>query len=486
MPIENITSPVDKKLLLNISKENSKKRTDAATKPYPNDSVEFSTKEPPKKKKLWKSIGIAIGAAAATLAVTAILFAKHQNNKISKLYKDKLVLSNLAENIEFKEAKTIEDAIKFTKETLGIKDIDKNFTLEALNTANKGLVEVSNANKGKLFMPPALRFEAPVNESNEYIAYVVRDINSKNFGNLVMNKNYFDASFLDKEIKELIYAKNGEKMFTFNKNIETQTSKYFMGNSYVVPNNDLAKLIDAFYKDSSKVSVSDKQKIYYSFLEGYNKSTRSLRSPIEALEKLQKEDGDFLKQNNITINIEELSKLKTEKQKEFLEKIFKKMSQNRQYKYTEYPVISPTSTVHHELGHLQDFAKNLKELDLKEWEIGTKKFWNKLWQDAKNGIKKEDRIGVNEVNNRWGSIEKDKYKKLFEKEPEKFKKQYPDLYEFLTNQEKQQTAGKVSEYAQSGIGEFVAETYKKMISKEKLPEDVLALYKKYNGPTLAA
>ena len=94
-------------------------------------------------------------------------------------------------------------------------------------------------------------------------------------------------------------------------------------------------------------------------------------------------------------------------------------------------------------------------------------------------------MGVKELDNRWGSIEDKYYKNLFENNPEKFKKWYPELYEFLTNQEIQQTAGKVSWYAQSGIGEFIAETYANMIGGKPVPKDVMALYRKYKGPELS-
>ena len=66
-----------------------------------------------------------------------------------------------------------------------------------------------------------------------------------------------------------------------------------------------------------------------------------------------------------------------------------------------------------------------------------------------------------------------------------FKKNYPDLYEFLTNQETQELAGRVSNYAKSGIGEFMADFYAQMATARKyggtIAEDVEALYKKYNG-----
>ena len=59
------------------------------------------------------------------------------------------------------------------------------------------------------------------------------------------------------------------------------------------------------------------------------------------------------------------------------------------------------------------------------------------------------------------------------------------MYEFLTNQETQELAGRVSTYAKSGIGEFIAEYYQRMAQVRKyggtMAEDVEALYKKYNG-----
>ena len=56
------------------------------------------------------------------------------------------------------------------------------------------------------------------------------------------------------------------------------------------------------------------------------------------------------------------------------------------------------------------------------------------------------------------------------------------MYEHLTNSEIQKTAGKISPYAQTGIGEFIADTYAELIKGTKLSDDVMALYKKYNGP----
>lgn len=54
--------------------------------------------------------------------------------------------------------------------------------------------------------------------------------------------------------------------------------------------------------------------------------------------------------------------------------------------------------------------------------------------------------------------------------------------EFANNKAIQETAGKISEYAKTSRDEFIAETYAKIIAGEKIPEDVMILYRKYNGP----
>ena len=75
-------------------------------------------------------------------------------------------------------------------------------------------------------------------------------------------------------------------------------------------------------------------------------------------------------------------------------------------------------------------------------------------------------------------------KNFLQDNPEKFKKKYPDLYEFVTEKCNLQTSGKISAYAQSGIGEFIAETYARMIDGKTIPDDVMALYRKYKGPEI--
>ena len=457
------------------------------TEPYPNDSVELSGKETKKKNRIVKTLlGISAGivGAGTVFCAAVILMARHQSNKIAKLYKEKLIISNLPEKIEFKEAKTIQEGIDFAKNILGIKEVDKDFTLEAINTVNRGLVDVSNANKGKLFIPTRLGFEKPTEKGDDYIAYVVKNINSEKFGNLVVNKDYFDGKFLDEQIHKLLYYDTGEAIYKIRDNLENISTAQRVGCVYPFPENNIAELIKNFYKNSSNLSISDKQKLYYSMEKAYNEAMATYRNPCVALAKLSVDKSDFLTKNNLSIDFDKVIKMNTKEQLKYLQDLISEMGKQGEYWQIRFGIEQPTSTIHHEMGHLQDFAKNLKNLDIKKWRFDIIDIWDEAVHKVKTG---EDisRIGVNEVENRWASIWDDWYEKLLKEEPEKFKKYYPDLYDFVTNENNQQTAGRISAYAQSGIGEFIAEVYARMIEGKKIPDEVMTLYRRFNGPELA-
>ena len=182
--------------------------------------------------------------------------------------------------------------------------------------------------------------------------------------------------------------------------------------------------------------------------------------PMTLLKDLQSE----FKKNGINVSIDELSKLSTKEQSKFLIDSLRKLGKNGQQKFIKVDIDLPDKTIYHEMGHLQDFGKNLKDALLKSYK------------DPNS----------NAIDNRFGNIQNDaKLKSLWEMDKEQFKKNYPDLYEFLTNQETQELAGRVSNYAKSGIGEFMADFYAQMATARKyggtIAEDVEALYKKYNG-----
>lgn len=385
----------------------------------------------PKKKKLSTAakVGIGLTGVLGALIGTCVLVSRHQTGKLKKLYQEKLVLSNLPEKLEFQEAKTLDEALKFAKDTLKIPEVDNNFTLEALNFANRGLVDVANANKGKLFLPKKLQFE---NSNDNTIAYVVRSIESKDFGNLCINSKYFDNKALEEWIKKVLYFKDGKAMFQFKNG---QLITHSVGDFFPIPDKNLSDLIKKYYQNPELLNNEDRRVLWYSLDNGLNKMYGKSKGIKET----------------VKYNLE---------------------------------TTHPRHTIYHELGHLQDYAENLKKLDIMQWEFNLKKVWKEAIENAKAGKGKTDRIGVQEVDNRWNRGNQEDMAKLLKENPEKFKKKYPDLHEFLTNKEIQETAGEVSSYAQSGIGEFVAECYAEMIAGKKLPDKVMELYKKYNGPVV--
>lgn len=56
--------------------------------------------------------------------------------------------------------------------------------------------------------------------------------------------------------------------------------------------------------------------------------------------------------------------------------------------------------------------------------------------------------------------------------------------EFVTDKQIQQTARKVSDYATESPLEFVAETFSQLMEGKTFSEDIMALYKKYGGPSV--
>ena len=435
-----------------------------STQTYPADTIEISATNKIKKTNDKMSTGAKIGVTAlgvlGSLAIGAVCFAKHQSGKLTKLYNEKMQFLELPKHIDFKEAKTVEEGIKFAKDVLKIGEVDSNFTLDAINYANRGLVDVSNANKGKLFMPKKMSYK---DLEENTLAYVIRNIESENFGEFAINKKFFDDNKINKIINNKLFYKNNTQIFKFNNNDEIQT---FAHNGIpIIPSKDVEKLIKKYYKNPNELNINEKRLLCWSLNNGFDKLYANFkRYPLDTIKKHQQY---FEKELNINIDIADLAKKTTKEQEEILgnwtNEIFKKKKSS--IFLIEMDLYSPIETVYHEMGHLQDYAKNLKELDLKRWKLASN-------------------TDVEQVGNHWGCLGSSGYKELFEKNPTKFKKRYPDLYEFLTNQEHQQTAGKISEYAQTSIGEFIAETYAKMVRGDKLPNDVMKLYEKYNGPKL--
>lgn len=414
-------------------------------KDYPPDTVEISGKK--KGLSTGAKWGIALGILATGTIATLAILSKRMPKHLEKLYKEKLVPKTFDKELVYKEAVTKEEAIKYAKEVLGVKEVDEKITLEALNFANSGITDVVNKNIGQgIFIPT--KYVYTTSNSRNYIAYVKSDIMSKDFGELGLNKIYFENEPLTKKLQER-FGKNGIYDIFF-KDIDGPGIQLTPVDK---AGNNIKDLIRKFKESPNSLSLQEKRHLF-----AVEDDIRAIKATTEF------NYAGLLKENKIDLDI---SSLKTPVEiRDAIDKYCK--DHNRKLICNIKLSNEPKETIYHEMGHLQDFAKNLKEIDLKVWNISL--------QDAKN------RVGINEIDNRWSGTTYGNMEKIFKENPEKFKKQYPELYEFLTNKKIHSTALEVSSYASTSIGEFVAETYAKMIAGKHLSDDVIALYKKYNGP----
>lgn len=298
-----------------------------------------------------------------------------------------LKIKKLPENIVFKEAKTLEEAIAYAKDVLKIKSVDKGFTLEALNWVNEGLTHCSNMQKGNAKMPLGLtyQFEEWTNTSKTIASITSR---GEEFCYFNVEKRLFEHKELEKLVDKMLYT---EKNLNY---IQYAPQKWrHVSNSSECLDKKLGELVGRYYQNKPGLSVLEKRQILWG-----------------------------LKEASVEFN----------------------------YSGIKFRIYSPNDglkTVYHEQGHLQDMALNYEALD----------------KEAQGCFI------------RWGTDE------IFK--PEDIDSS--TLLQIFFEEKNKKIVGKVSEYAQCGIGEFIAETYAKLMCGKKLDKDVLDLYKYFNGPKIA-
>lgn len=451
------------------------------------DTIETKKEE---KKGLSKAAkwGLGITGFFAAIGTTALLISRHQLGKVKQLFKDKLVLSNLPEKIEFKEAKSVEEGLKFAREVLGIKEIkgfsefDPKGALEAINFANKGIVDVANANKGKIFLPRRLTLEKM--ESRTTLASANLAIKTDQFGELTINSTHFSHEGLDSILRERYdLVKKAADVSTGTTEKTASKSKARNIKLGIIWSKRYKDLLNKYIKNQSSLSLAEKRElmgIYGTSADFYNNLVHY--NPLTILEL----NLENFKKLGLKYDLEALKKLSLEEQCAKLDDICLQFEK----KTGTIPGIRscedlPYSTIWHEMGHLQDYATNLEKMHIQnsEWTKFKNIFKKPLSTDVKTEMKEYEKfLEADHLVNRW--IKKGDIKKLLKENPDKVKKMMPDFYEHITNPEIQKTAGKVSSYAREGIGEFVAEVYAGLIEGRKFSDDVIALYKKYNGPLL--
>ena len=368
------------------------------------------------KKGLSKKAKWGIAGGIGVGALIAFYIAKGKFTEAKKL----------AENIDFKPAQTIEEAIEFGKKHLGIRSYTgfEAKDIEVINWVNEGLVNTSNKMKGSLRMPKDIVYTDQLGENT--LAGVVTE-KGKYEGWFGVNKKIFDN--IDKSIEKSI--DNLEDVIKF---VKKDNGKWAFIKHPIIAEDDAQEFAKQFVK-YKEGSFTFKQKLdFYASLDVLHNRINSYNEvPFNTIKQLLKQENvkKFCEDNNILTDLEKIKLLSKEEQ----HKIIQSMINNGvELKIgCDIKSLSAFDTIYHEMGHIQDMTPRC--------------------------------------------LTTDKYK--FD-----YSKYSDELKAWVDNQENMQIANRVSEYASHGPGEFIAETFARMIQGNKLPDEVLALYKKLKGPAV--
>lgn len=254
------------------------------------------------KKKLACSVGAAIGLTAMVVGGLAI------KKKI-----DTQRIKQLTPNIEFKQCDTLDDAIRFGKEVLGIKKY-KGFEesdLGVVNWINEGLSNVYNFTNGKATMPRKIVYE-------NLDAGVGGTMNS--LKTLTISKTEITSTQnLIKELINKIQTKENAEQFI--KQLEDQKNYKAWKNTYI----NLIKKIPNIQKEiAAEVHQSTFSTIYHEM--GHLQHLAKNKKDLVTL----KEQG-ITTFKNCTNIAETVSKYATTSPTEFVAECFSKMCDEKQY-----------------------------------------------------------------------------------------------------------------------------------------------------------
>ena len=331
-------------------------------------------------------------------------------------------------------AQTMEEAVEFAKKHFGIKTFDFGDDLEFANWVNEGLVNINNRFKGKANIVENLRFSTP-----EETAKLTKDSGRVAMGwcnsfshdgknsTIVFNKDGIDnAPTTFKNLVEQIIAPE------FNESGEI-IGGYSLGADREVYS-EILKLCKKMLNESEEFTRFDALNginLLRDYIESFKYFGKNKLSILKNKIFTDANSVEILKNNGISVNIDDYARLGEKELKEQTERILDLL--------VDVNPLSGTATV----------SGNSK-FDLLFHEMGHH-------LHAMNTALKDSM---------WGRLSK-KSQKLFISDPEK-----------------QKLAGLVSWYAQTNPKEFVAECFNALCAGRKLPDDVMKMYEYYKGPML--
>ncbi len=384
-----------------------------------SDSISLSTD----KKGMSKGEKVGIGVAIAAVVGGAIAFAVSRGHNTKGIDTG---LKQLAENIKFTPAKTIEEAQKFGKEHLGIKhyvDVDN---LEVLNWIHEGIVKTSNKMKGKLRIPKAVGCV----EMDDHFVFAAMSSTDKKLGN-ILNVNKFVVDNMDNCLETGI--KYGIKIGVIKEEKGVLSLVKQFENGQI--SEDINNMLNQFKRSPDAFAWKDKANLYQSLRNIRDAHLGLGGSPFTKIKQIIKTGTIQYKGNSLSIK--DIEKMNTQDQAQILAGLVKHLGGKVRIRYEKGNIFE---AIFHEMGHLQH-----------EYSAGAN--YEKMGKlaELKNAKIKDTSIAD----------------------------------DFLKDKNKQQIAYKISAYAAESPSEFVAEVFAKLTNGSKLSDDVMTLYEKYHGPKLA-
>ena len=381
-----------------------------------NRSVTKPNKSEPAKPQqsggLSNKAMLGIGAGIVAAATIGILIAKGNFSQAKQV----------AEHIDFKKAETIEDAIKFGSEHLGIKKYSgfETADLDVLNWVNEGLTNVSNAMKGKAKLPKNVLY---MERKGTSLASVTPDKKS-----LIINKKVYGD--LDNAIKNRLESL--KDVFYIDKDGLFRVPLEMGGSDMQA----ISPLIGDYYKftKGELKTFDEKLQFFHNMDAIYDSESIFYAAPDITLKRLLSTPGvkEILDKTGIQTEASVLSKLSLEDKQDLISDILEACGKNGQFVGINFKPVSKFDTIYHEMGHLAD-----------------------------NNVNEHAFAAYHNYNT-----------------PEKIKA----LDDWVTNPEIMQAAGSVSDYAQSDAAEFIAETFARLCDNKEITDEAMALYKKLGGP----
>lgn len=331
-------------------------------------------------------------------------------------------------HVEFIAANNLQEAKEFSKK---IWKVERNeiSNLNVANWLNYSYTIASNKLKGKIKLPKYITYDNSIT--------AIASINSHS-QNLQLNKVYIE------QIDDII-ANNFVKLFKLKYFTPDYTQKTLKFAPIITcPNIEhLNKILDTFIKDqvnkTNNLRFIDKMTLYDTFYGILHKDRYINNNPSKCFKEILKNNQLVIDMKNLHLptDIDNITKEPIENQQKLLKLILTKF--NRKYNLIPIYTESGCDIILHEIGHLMHYEN-----------IYRKSKYLKLSKPQ-------------ECIDRLGKVSK-------------------QTKEFKESNEIQDIASYISDYATESPLEFVAEAFSKMINNNKLPKNVLDLYKKYKGP----